>query len=131
MEISKVNIASGEINTGNRKTESELMLKLSVLRRKIAVLKNKATTYQEGEAALKTVQKELDNSRNDYIELLNELTSLKTVKNQKEMYDKKLNPSKKVDHQIKADKIRFDYMNDLNKNIEIKSVFKSYLDVVI
>ncbi len=123
------NIDSIVINKGIRKSESQILRKLAIIKDELRINKEKSSAVTESDPNLASLKRRINNLRSEYIDLMQELSKLRASNKRKEMQNLKL---KKIeDKKPQKNKLQFTYNNNLKEVKNFKYNSPKIVDVMI
>jgi len=123
------NIENIDINKGIRKSESQILRKLAIIKDELRINKEKSSAVAESDPNLASLKRRINNLRSEYIDLMQELSKLRASNKRKEMQNLKL---KKIeDKKPQKNELQFTYNNNLKEVKNFKYNSPKIVDVMI
>jgi len=123
------NIENIDINKGIRKSESQILRKLAIIKDELRINKEKSSAVTESDPNLASLKRRINNLRSEYIDLMQELSKLRASNKRKEMQNLKL---KKIeDKKPQKNELQFTYNNNLKEVKNFKYNSPKIVDVMI
>lgn len=123
------NIDNIEINKRIRKSESQLLKKIAIIRDELMNYKVKSSAVAENDPSLPALKHKINTLRDEYLELVQELSSLRANNKRKEQ---KIHKLKKLDREaIKANSKQFSYNDSLVKIKKINYSAPKIIDTMV
>ncbi len=123
------NIDNIDINKGIRKSESQILRKLAIIKDELRINKEKSSAVIESDPNLASLKRRISNLRSEYIDLMQELSKLRASNKRKEMQNLKL---KKIeDKKPQKNELQFTYNNNLKEVKNFKYNSPKIVDVMI
>lgn len=123
------NIDNIDINKGIRRSESQLLKKLSLIKDELRINKEKSSAVSENDPGLASLKRKINNLRNEYIDIMQELSKLRASNKRKELKNLKL---KKVESKkIENNSPQFTYNNNLKLKKDFNYAAPKIVDVMI
>ncbi len=123
------NIDNIEINKRIRKSESQLLKKIAIIKDELMNYKVKSSAVAENDPSLPALKHKINTLRDEYLELVQELSSLRANNKRKEQ---KIHKLKKLDREaIKANSKQFSYNDSLVKIKKINYSAPKIIDTMV
>lgn len=123
------NIDNIDVNKGIRRSESQLLKKLALIKDELRINKEKSSAVSESDPGLASLKRKINNLRNEYIDIMQELSKLRASNKRKELKNLKL---KKVENKkIENNSPQFTYNNNLKLKKDFIYTAPKIVDVMI
>lgn len=123
------NIENVDINKGIRRSESQLLKKIALIKDELRINKEKSSAIAENDPNLANLKRRLNNLRNEYIDIMQELSKLRATNKRKELKNLKL---KKIENKpLEKSAQQFTYNNNLKEEKNFKYNSPKIVDVMI
>lgn len=123
------NIENVDINKGIRRSESQLLKKLALIKDELRINKEKSSAVAENDPNLSMLKRRINNLRSEYIDLMQELSKLRASNKRKELKNLKL---KKIENKpLEKREQQFTYNNNLKEDKNFKYSSPKIVDMMI